>query len=76
MSLLLIGLFVGVVLGVVGTKLFGKKIEDTIEADEKELVELEAKYGAKVKNVVDGLSGDLRQVIERYHYLKNKLGKL
>lgn len=79
MTLLLFGLFIGLVLGVVGTKMFGSKIEAavanveaSVEAEKKEFQELEAKYGDKLKAVYNNLSGDLKQVIERYHYLKSK----
>jgi len=72
MQLIVLGLFIGAILGIVATLMFGKKVETFLETEKEELQNLEAKYGTEIKNAIGTLSADAKAVIARYHYLKSK----
>lgn len=72
MQLVFLGLFIGAILGIVGTLMFGKKVETFLETEKQELQDLETKYGTQIKGAVNTLTGDVQAIIARYHYLKAK----
>lgn len=73
MSTFLFGLFIGAVLTGLGFTVFKKPIEAKVEAEVQELKELETKVGDKAKAFLATADADLKPVIERFLYLKNKL---
>lgn len=80
MGALLLGLFLGAGLTALGFTVFKKPIENLeaeakakVEAEVQELKDLETKVGNKAKAILAAAEADVKPLIERYLYLKNKL---